>query len=156
MMKGASFSSRTLALQGGVLVCSHGFQFVLVLPILHLSSLLPALPFTRFFLTLTLLMVKVRILFLFGVRRYRVYYRIFSTIPGFYPLDATSILPGVTIKMSPDISRCPLWEEGENSPVENYCRRLLTILSYNEKSMSEIQGVLFSVLSSDCFWSSLL
>lgn len=46
-MKGASFSSRTLALQGGVLVCSHGFQFVLVLPILHLSSLLPALTFTE-------------------------------------------------------------------------------------------------------------
>lgn len=77
-------------------------------------------------------MVKMRILFLFGVRRYHVYYRIFSTIPGFYPLDATSILPVVTIKMSPDISRCPLWEKGENSPVENYCRRLLayTILEW--------------------------
>lgn len=46
-------------------------------------------------------------------------HRIFSVIPGLYPLDTSSSPPIETIKVSPKVARCP-WEQNPSLLIENH------------------------------------
>ena len=62
------------------------------------------------------------------IERRKMHWKMFSNIPGLYPLDDSDISKLWQSKMSPDISRCP--RKGKITPVENHCSRALYSLMF--------------------------